>query len=84
MLLYFWTVKIVLIFYVVLLEGTTRVGHLYSAMLPLSSVFNFTLKVAYIQLTQQLIERIVQKNFSREKAVYHCWLQVSSIESTEN
>lgn len=67
---YFWSVKTMFIFYLALFEGTARVDHLYSALVPVlssSSVFNFTLKVAYIQLKQQLIERIVQKKGKRER-----------------
>lgn len=58
------------IFYSALFQGTARVGHLYSALVPVlssSSMFNFTLKVAYIQLKQQRIERIVQKKGRRER-----------------
>lgn len=56
--------KIILICYSALFEGTTRVGHLYSAlvhMFSLNSMFNFTLKLVYVQLKQQVIERMAQK-----------------------
>lgn len=39
-------------------------GHLYLTvvtMLSLNNMFNFTSKLAYIQLKKQLIERMVQK-----------------------
>lgn len=69
-----------IIFHLSLCEGSTRVGHLYSALVPMlsvSSLLNVTLKVTYIQLRQQLIEGIVQKKGKREreKAACHCtWL----------
>lgn len=42
-------------FYLALFEGSTKVGHLYSALVPrlsLNSMFNFTLELPYIQLKQ--------------------------------
>lgn len=49
-------------FYLALFEGSTKVGHLYSALVPILSVnsmFDFTLKLPHIQLKQQMIERVV-------------------------
>lgn len=54
--------KVMLIFDLALFECTTNVSHLYSALVPihsLNSMFNFTLKLAYIQLKRQMIERVV-------------------------